>query len=59
MRRINMKLKSSIKIPADEKWLFDNKIALEKVQQGLKDSAEHKVQGLGSFSKYLQETSEK
>lgn len=40
-------------IPAKEKWLFENKEALCKVKQGLKDSAESRVQSLGNFKKYL------
>lgn len=39
-------------IPAREKWLFNNKSALKKVEQGLKDAAAGKVSKRGSFAKY-------
>lgn len=40
-------------IPAKEKWLFDNKEALSKVKQGLKDSSAGNLHSLGSFKKHL------
>lgn len=39
-------------IPAREKWLFDNKTALKKVEQGLKDAAAGRLVKRGSFSKF-------
>ena len=36
-------------IPAQEKWLFDNKTALNKVKQGLKDSAAGRVSKRSGF----------
>jgi hypothetical protein len=39
-------------IPAKEKWLFDNKTALQQVKQGLQESIAGKVHNLGSFKKY-------
>lgn len=42
-----------VEIPANEKWLFENPQALEKVKKGLKDSAAGKVKSRGSFSKYI------
>lgn len=41
-----------IEIPAREKWLFENKEALKKVQKGLQDAAEGKVTTKGSFAKF-------
>jgi hypothetical protein len=40
-------------IPANEKWLFNNKEALGKVKKGLQESATGKVRSLGSFKRYL------
>ncbi len=42
-------------IPAREKWLFDNKAALKKVAQGIKDAASQQVHEKGSFAKYVDE----
>lgn len=47
---------SEMKIPAKEKWLSDNKTALNKVKKGLKDSAAGKIKNRGSFAKYLDES---
>ena len=44
-----------VEIPAREKWLFDNKPALQSVRQGLKEAKEGKVHDLGSFLKHLDE----
>lgn len=48
-------LEPLVEIPAYEKWLFDNKIALNKVVKGLQDSAKGRVSSRGSFSKYIDE----
>lgn len=40
-------------IPLQEKWLFENKEALGRVQRGLRDSAQKKLKDRGSFSKYM------
>jgi hypothetical protein len=40
-------------IPAKEKWLFDNKKALQQVKQGLQESKEGKVKSLGNFKKHF------
>lgn len=40
-------------IPAREKWLFDNKIALNKVKKGLKEAADGKVSKKGNFEKFV------
>lgn len=44
-----------VEIPAREKWLFDNKLALQSVRQGLKEAKARKVHDLGSFAKNLDE----
>ncbi|MCW5588972.1 MAG: hypothetical protein KIT27_04835 [Legionellales bacterium] len=41
-----------VEIPAREKWLFDNKSALQAVKQGLEEAKEGKLHDLGSFAKY-------
>lgn len=40
-------------IPLREKWLYNNKIALKQVFQGIKDAAHDKLISKGDFSKYL------
>ena len=45
-------LEPRVEIPAKEKWLFDNKVALSKVKQGLEDSAAGRIKSRGSFAKY-------
>ena len=45
-------LEPYVEIPAREKWLFANKVALEQVQKGLKDSAKGRVSSRGSFARY-------
>ncbi len=42
-----------VEIPASEKWLFNNKQALKKVEQGLKDAAAGNVSEKGSFAKFV------
>lgn len=39
-------------IPAREKWLFDNKDALNAVREGIAQSAAGKTRSRGSFSKF-------
>lgn len=46
-------LEPRVEIPAREKWLFDNKQALKKVQQGLDDAANARVSARGSFAQYV------
>lgn len=36
-------LEPLVEIPAHEKWLFNNKLALNKVEQGIKDSISGKI----------------
>jgi hypothetical protein len=42
-------LKPMVEIPASEKWLYQNKEALESVKRGL---AQKETEYLGSFAKY-------
>ena len=42
-----------VEIPAREKWLFENKAAMQQVQQGLQDSAAGKTTSKGSFAQYI------
>ncbi len=39
-------------IPTSEKWLFDNKLALESLKRGLSQAETGKLKTKGSFSKY-------
>lgn len=41
-----------MEIPVYEKWLFDNKTALNKVTTGLQDSAAGRTTSRGSFAQY-------
>jgi hypothetical protein len=51
-------LEPMVEIPAEEKWLFDNKMALHQVQQGLLDSANGNLISRGNFGKYAEDDSE-
>lgn len=51
-------LEPRVEIPAKEKWLFDNKDALNKVKRGLEDSAAGRVKNRGSFAKYIEDDDE-
>jgi hypothetical protein len=42
-------------VPASETWLYENPRALASVKQGLRESAEGKSVGRGSFAKYARE----
>ena len=44
-----------VEIPAREKWLFDNKVALKSVKQGIEEARGGKLHDLGSFAQYLDE----
>ena len=48
-------LKPNVEIPANEAWLYKNKEALEKVKNGLEDSANGRVKSRGSFAQYADE----
>jgi uncharacterized protein (DUF2249 family) len=45
-------LEPNIEIPAKEKWLWENKAALQQVKKGLQDSAAGRVKARGSFAKF-------
>lgn len=45
-------LEPRVEIPAREKWLFENKTALKKVERGLKDASQRKLSNKGSFEKF-------
>ena len=51
-------LEPNVEIPAQEKWLWDNKTALKQVKKGLQDAASGKVKSRGSFAKYLEDDKE-
>lgn len=42
-------------IPAREKWLFDNPVALGAVKAGLDQAAAGKTRAIGSFAQYADE----
>lgn len=46
-------LEPFMEIPADERWLWENKKALESVIKGIADAKAGRVVSLGSFKKYL------
>lgn len=48
-------LEPQVEIPANEKWLFENKTSLRKVKKGLDDAAAGRVKSRGSFIKYAEE----
>ena len=48
-------LEPMVEIPASEKWLFENKKALNSVKKGLSQSASGKTKSRGSFAKYTDE----
>ncbi len=45
-------------IPAREKWVFENKLVLKKLSQGIKDASSNHVYDKGSFAKYIDEDPE-
>ncbi len=48
-------LEPQVEIPLKEKWLFENKAAMKKVQRGLQDAAAGRVSARGSFAKFVDE----
>jgi len=44
-----------IPIPAGEKWLFNNKLALSQVEKGLEDAASGHTKNRGSFAQYIED----
>jgi hypothetical protein len=51
-------LEPFVEIPAHEKWLFNNKLALKKVKKGLQDAASQQLFDLGTFSEYANDDKE-
>lgn len=51
-------LEPRIEISAKEKWLLNNKSALNQVKQGLEDSAAGRIKNRGSFAKYKDDDTE-
>jgi hypothetical protein len=51
-------LEPYVEIAAKEKWLFDNKSALRKVQQGLQDAAAGRLSDKGSFAQFANDDAE-
>jgi hypothetical protein len=45
-------LEPFVEIPADERWLYENRKALESVRRGLADSKAGRIVTKGSFGKY-------
>jgi hypothetical protein len=45
-------LEPFVEIPADERWLYENRKALESVRRGLADSKAGRVVSKGSFARY-------
>jgi hypothetical protein len=46
-------LEPFVEIPADERWLWENKEALESVKKGIEDAKVGRLVSRGSFKKYL------
>ena len=46
-------LEPFMEIPADERWLWENKAALASVMRGIEDARAGRIVSLGSFKKYL------
>jgi hypothetical protein len=46
-------LEPFVEIPAEERWLWENKEALASVKQGKADAKAGRLVSLGSFKKYL------
>lgn len=46
-------LEPFVEIPAEERWLWENKEALESVKKGIEDARAGRLVSLGSFKKYL------
>ena len=51
------KIVRPMEIPVYEKWLLNNKKALRKVTQGLKDAVTGRLSYRGSFSKFADDDS--
>ena len=51
-------LEPFVEIPANEKWLYENKAAHTMVKKGLEDARAGRVVKKGSFAKYITENDE-
>lgn len=51
-------LEPNVEIPAREQWLWDNPVALQKVKQGLMESAAGQAKYRGDFSIYANDADE-
>lgn len=51
----NIILEPFTEIPAREKWLFNNEVALGAVKAGLEQAAARQTRSLGSFAQYADE----
>lgn len=51
-------LEPMVEIPAREKWLFDNKAALQSVKRGIAQSAKGEAKSRGSFARFATEEEE-
>jgi hypothetical protein len=52
-------LEAYAEVPAREKWLFENKKALDSVNRGLEDAKAGRVKSKGSFAQYTDDNEEK
>ena len=46
-------LEPFVEVPAEERWLWENKEALKSVMRGIEDARAGRLVSLGSFKKYL------
>ncbi|HSW93306.1 MAG TPA: hypothetical protein VLJ15_03010 [Gammaproteobacteria bacterium] len=46
-------LEPNVEVPAREKWLLENKKALQQVTKGIKDSAASRTKSRGSFAQFV------
>lgn len=46
-------LEPNVEVPLREKWLWDNKEALQQVKKGLQDSALKRTKPRGDFTKFV------
>lgn len=51
----NIILEPFTEIPARDKWLFNNELALGAVKTGLEQAAAGQTRSLGSFAQYVDE----
>jgi len=46
-------LEPNVEVPAREKWLLENKKALQQATKGIKDSAASRTKSRGSFAQFV------